>query len=102
MVFLFNLAFAIALISLVLGLSLLIWGRRNSGPGVRTAKVFGFIVALASVFLLFCSGYHGATLMARMHQMQQMMQNGPMSPRQQMMMQGQQNPAPMPMKQNKR
>lgn len=98
MIFLFDLAFAMALIALVLGLALLIWGRRNSGPGVRTAKFFGFIIALASLFVAFCSGWHGAMFMVRMHAMEQMMQNGPMPARQQMMIQGQQNPAPMPMK----
>lgn len=103
MIFLFDLAFAMALIALSLGLVMLIWGRRNSGPGVRTAKFFGFVIALAALFAVFCSAYHGAMAMARMHAMEQMMQNGPMPmARQQMMMQGQQNPAPMPMKQNKR
>lgn len=103
MIFLFDLALAMSLIALGFGLIMLIWGRRNSGPGVRTAKFFGAVIALAGLFAVVCSAYHGAVMMARMHAMQQMMENGPMPmARQQMMMQGQQNPAAMPMKQNKR
>lgn len=98
MVFLFDLAFATALIALSLGLILVIWGRRNSGPGVRTAKFFGIVIVLVSIFTLFCAGYHGAIFMARMHAINQMMQNSQPMPRQQMMIQGQQNSAPMPMK----
>ena len=85
MMFLLDLAFAMELIALGLGVGFLIWAYRTEGVGVAVAKVFGYIITIAAVSVLLCTSFYGvkywgegyfSTPMEPMLRMkQQMMQN---------------------------
>lgn len=88
MMFLLDLAFAIELIALGVGVGFLIWAYRNDGAGVGAAKVFGYIITIAAAFVLLCTSYYGAVYWVKgyfkspmtpmLMMKQQMMQNNPM------------------------
>ncbi|OGT54459.1 MAG: hypothetical protein A3F17_07655 [Gammaproteobacteria bacterium RIFCSPHIGHO2_12_FULL_41_15] len=59
MMFLFNLALAVQLITLGLGVMMLVWAYRTQGVGIAVARVFGYIITIAAAFLLICTVFHG-------------------------------------------
>ena len=59
MMFLLDLAFAMELIALGLGISMLIWAYRNEGAGVALGKVFGYVISILAVLALLCTSYYG-------------------------------------------
>ncbi len=59
MMLLFDLAFGIGLLALSAGVGFLIWAYRNNGKCVSLGKVFGYIITLASIFMLLCTLMHG-------------------------------------------
>ncbi len=50
------LSFAVALIALALGAGLVAWGLQNRGSGVLIAKIFGIIILVLSLIVMFCIG----------------------------------------------
>ena len=52
MMFLFNLALAVQLITLGLGVMMLVWAYRTQGVGIAVARVFGYIITITAAFLL--------------------------------------------------
>lgn len=46
MMFLLDLAFAVELITLGFGISMLLWAYRREGVGIVVAKIFGFIITI--------------------------------------------------------
>jgi len=65
MMFLLDMAFAIELIALGMGISMLIWSFRNEGAGVTLAKVFGYIIAVAAILGALCTSYYGFSYLAK-------------------------------------
>lgn len=61
MMFLLDLAFAMELIALGVGIALIVWSIRNDGAGVAVSKFFGYIISIASVFALLCTSYYGTS-----------------------------------------
>lgn len=88
MMFLLDLAFAVELIAIGVGIGFLIWAYRNEGAAVALAKVFGYVIAILAFCALLCTSYYGLSYwakgyfklsMAPMLMMnQQMMQQKPM------------------------
>lgn len=59
MMFLLDLAFAAELIALGVGVAYIIWSLRNNGAGVKMARVFGYIIAIAAMVGMLCTSYYG-------------------------------------------
>ena len=59
MMFLLDLAFATGLIALGVGVVFLVWAYRNDGAGIALARVFGYIITIAAMFVLLCTTYYG-------------------------------------------
>ena len=57
--FALDLAFAVELIALGLGITFLIWASRNEGKGVTLARFTGFFITLMALFGLLCTSYYG-------------------------------------------
>ena len=55
MKFLLDLAFAVELLAVGLGVAFLIWGYRNQGVGIALAKVTGYFITILAVIALLCS-----------------------------------------------
>ncbi len=59
MKFLMNLTFAMELIALGVGVGFIIWSRRHDGNGTTIANIFGYIITIAAILTLLCTGYSG-------------------------------------------
>ena len=59
MMFLLDLAFAVELIALGVGVGFLVWAYRHDRAGIALAKVFGYIITIAAVLALSCTTYYG-------------------------------------------
>ena len=57
--FLLDLAFAVELMALALGVTFLIWASRNEGNGIGLARFTGFLITLLAIFGLLCTSYYG-------------------------------------------
>ncbi len=57
--FLFDLAFAVELIALGVGVILLVFAYRNEGAGVSLARLFGYIITIAAILSALCTTYYG-------------------------------------------
>ncbi|HAT1844401.1 hypothetical protein [Legionella pneumophila] len=68
-----EIAFAMELIAIAAGISLLIWAIRNEGPGVRLAKIFGYII---SIFAILAMLFTISAAIFRSFEMMSMMKNG--------------------------
>lgn len=65
MMFLLDLAFAIELIALGVGVAFLVWAYRSEGAGIALARVFGYIITISAVFVLLCTTYYGTSYWAQ-------------------------------------
>jgi hypothetical protein len=61
MMFLLDLAFAVELIALGFGISILLWAYRNEGIGIAAAKLFGYIITIAAASVILCTSYYGVS-----------------------------------------
>lgn len=64
-----GLTFAVGLIALASGISLIVWSMRNEGAGVAAAKTFGYIISIFSIFAIsftLYSSMYGASEMKKM------------------------------------
>ncbi len=59
MMFLLDLAFAVELIALGIGVALLVFAYRNEGAGVSFARTFGYIITIAAILSASCTTYYG-------------------------------------------
>lgn len=78
MMFLLDIAFAVELIALGFGISMLVWAARNEGSCISVAKAFGYIIAVGAIFGMLCTSYYGFSYWSKgyftnpsMHMMQQ-------------------------------
>jgi len=68
-----EIAFAIELIAIAAGISLLIWSRRNEGAGVTLARIFGYLI---SIFAILAILFTISMAIFRSFEMMNMMKNG--------------------------
>lgn len=68
-----EIALAIELIALGIGISLLIWSLRNEGSGIRIGKIFGYIISGLTILLII---FTISAAIFRSFEMMHMMKNG--------------------------
>lgn len=57
--FLFHVAQMLEIVAIAVGIILVIWGLRNQGIGVSTAKILGWIIVIVAILGLLCTTYYG-------------------------------------------
>jgi hypothetical protein len=61
MIFLFTMAYSVALVALSFGIVFLVWGYRHEGPAVMLARVFGYIITILAGLMLLSMSYVGVS-----------------------------------------
>lgn len=64
MMFLLNLAAAVGLLALGMGVAFLVWASRNQGAGQFLAMSFGYIITVLAVIGMLCVSYYGISYWA--------------------------------------
>jgi len=63
--FLLDLAFAMELVALGVGIGFIVWSSQNTGTGIFIAKTGGYFIAAAACLSLICTSYYGLNYWAK-------------------------------------